>query len=234
MVEQPRLRQAALRIHRLDRRHPLRRRAEWTLQYRRRISRFSAGILSLPEVEFIDPLILPPWHNQEGWRASIKRVTRSPFRGSGEIPFQDLVAYADGSRSESDSGPQVGAGVVVMQADRVILRRLIPLSPTLEIFDAEATAVLHALELTLTLPSTRFANNLWILTDNLEVARRLLSSPVCSSQKLFLDFTNKTAAWPQRVRLPHTIPGKIEVRWIPSHAGIRGNILADQAAKEAM
>lgn len=84
------------------------------------------------------------------------------------------------------------------------------------------------------LPTTRFANNLRILLDNLDVARQLLSIPTCSSQVIFSRFTSKARKWPERARLPHTQPGEVCVHWIPGHSAILGNALADRAAKEAM
>ena len=93
---------------------------------------------------------------------------------------------------------------------------------------------LNAIETAMDLPSTRFASNLWILLDNFDVARQLLSIPTCSSQELFSRFASKIREWPQRTRLPHTLPDEVWVHWIPGHSGILGNTLTDRAAKEAM
>ena len=49
-----------------------------------------------------------------------------------------------------------------MQADRVVLNKPLPPSPTLEILDGEALAALEAVELALCLPPARFANNHWV------------------------------------------------------------------------
>ncbi|EED20796.1 hypothetical protein TSTA_039900 [Talaromyces stipitatus ATCC 10500] len=40
------------------------------------------------------------------------------------------------------------------------------------------------------------------------------------------------AAWPLRKRLPYTKSGSIQIRWVPGHAKIPENKVADLAAKE--
>ncbi|KAI0997128.1 hypothetical protein K3495_g11059 [Podosphaera aphanis] len=214
------LRQSSLRIHRLDPRHPLRRRAIWALSHGCRIYRLFGWAFSLPKTEFLDPLLLPPSHTQDSWYSCTRRVTSSSLRPQVAIPSQDILAYSDGGRAETESGRRVGGGVAIMQAGRVVLSKPLPLSPTLEVFDAEAFTALHTVELALSLPSARFANNLWVFLDHLDVARLLLSTPLCSCQEAFIRFANNAAVWPLRQRLPHTVPGKIIVRWIPGHSGI--------------
>lgn len=181
----------------------------------------------------MDPLILPPWATKENWCAGIKRICRYPLPIPRSIPFQDLIVYSDASRSESVSGPRVGGGVVIYQAGKMLVRKCIPLSPTLSIFDAEVTTAVAAITEALEVSTTRFSSDLWILLDNKEVARQLLQIPSCSSQNEFIKFSNLASAWPRRYRLPHTSPGRVNIYWIPSHSGIPGNIQADQAAKEA-
>lgn len=228
-----RSRQAILRTYRLDTRHPLRKRIHWARRNKRNVSRLSRRALDHPEIENIDPLIYPPWIKQEGWCASMKRVSRYPFPIPTEIPYQDLVVYSDASCSESPSGNRVGGSVVIHQAGQTILQKCIPLSPKLSIFDAEVTAAAIAIEEALNLPTARFSNDLWILLDNQDVARLLLQKPTRSSQIKFIHFAEKASTWPNRLRLAHTLPGKVRVHWVPSHTGILGNIQADRGAKEA-
>ena len=55
----------------------------------------------------------------------------------------------------------------------MVYRESLSLDSTLSPFDTEVTAVKEALKAALYLPTARFSENIWILTDNLEVARLL-------------------------------------------------------------
>ena len=84
----------------------------------------------------------------------------------------------------------------------------------------------------ITLPSARFSSNAWAFIDNTNFARKLLTkTPSKSSQSIFLSLSEIAEAWKTRTRLPHTREVQINVRWVPSHAGIQGNKMADQLAK---
>ena len=61
---------------------------------------------------------------------------------------------------------------------------------------------------------------------------RLLAPSVSSSQSIFDEFMEVARKWPLRIRLPHTQPGAVRVRWVPGHLNISGNEEADKAAKE--
>ena len=82
------------------------------------------------------------------------------------------------------------------------------------------------------LPTAKYADNLWVFLDNAEVAARLLSPFAKSSQSVFEASYKAALSWPERDRLPHTLPGSIQVRWVPSHAKVPGNEQADEAARE--
>ena len=57
-----------------------------------------------------------------------------------------------------------------------------------KVFDAEASAALIRARAALSLPSSWLAIDLWVFLDNLEVAMRLLSPFIGSSQSVFIEF----------------------------------------------
>jgi hypothetical protein len=107
-----------------------------------------------------------------------------------------------------------------------------PLGPGKEVFDAKAEAALVGIKAAITRPTARFATNLRICLDNLEVAMRLLSPSTGTPQAVFESFKEIAATWPLRERLSHTKKGSVQIRWVPGHAQIPENEAADLAAKE--
>ncbi|EED22480.1 hypothetical protein TSTA_059780 [Talaromyces stipitatus ATCC 10500] len=145
------------------------------------------------------------------------------------IPGTDIVVFSDGSRLVNG---HAGGGYVTFQAYHQFLRSSLSYGHGKEVFDAEAEAALDGAQAAIAYPTARFATNLWICLDNLEVATRLLSPSTGSSQEVFESFRTLAAAWPLRERLPHTKSGSIQIRWAPGHAKNPENEAADLAAKE--
>ncbi|KAI0994911.1 hypothetical protein K3495_g13269, partial [Podosphaera aphanis] len=79
-----------------------------------------------------------------------------------------------------------------------------------------------------------FAKNVAICLDNEEAAIRLHAGrPSPSSSTRILDFQELRGTWKNRERATATLPGSVQVRWVPAHQGITGNLRADALAKEA-
>ena len=64
----------------------------------------------------------------------------------------------------------------------MVYRESLFLDSTLLPFDTEVTSEKEALKAALYLPTARFSENLWILTDNFKVACLLFQSPIYSLQ----------------------------------------------------
>lgn len=230
---------ATTRLKRLDQRHPLLQRARTVLNKQAPTSRFARRVLKLASAEQVDPIILPPWGqlNREEAQARIgapcgaskENCSKSFLQFIKSIPANDIVIYSDGSKLEND---QAGAGVVAYQGGHQILKLAIPLGTNQEVYDAEARAALAGLEAILKSSTTRFATNLWVCLDNLEVATQLLYQSESSSQGVFQRFANLAPSWFDRERLPHIQKGGVFIRWVPGHMNIPGNDAADKAAKE--
>jgi ribonuclease HI len=230
---------ATVCLRQLDQGHPLHRRAKRVLTLARPTSRFARRVLALPQSESTDPLAHPPWTYIENREAASYRIG-APLGASKEqcardlltflprISPGDIVLYSDGSKLINGA---TGAGFVVYQASHEVLRQSIPLGSKAEVFDAEAIAALAGAETAIALPSARFATNLWVFLDNLEVAMRLLSPFPGTSQEIFSRFSEVTTKWQQRTRLPHVGPGEVRIRWVPGHTKVPGNEAADSAAK---
>ncbi|KAI1000710.1 hypothetical protein K3495_g7488 [Podosphaera aphanis] len=141
-----------------------------------------------------------------------------------------IVLYTDGSK-QSDG--LTGVGYVAYQGGVQIFQRSIPLGKGAEVFDAEAIGALEGAKSALASSTTKFATNLWVFLDNLEVVSRLLTPFSGSSQAVFDDFLKLEPEWQRRFRLPHITQGEIKVRCVPGHSSIPGNVAADKLSNEA-
>lgn len=86
-------------------------------------------------------------------------------------------------------------GFLVYQGGIQVLRQSFSLGKSVEVFDAGATGSLEGLKAALELPTTKFATDLWIFLDNLEVASHLLSPFPGTSQSVFDKFIRLSSKW---------------------------------------
>jgi ribonuclease HI len=231
----------AARIKRLDSRHPLARRclrATRNLLYTTRLTRAASQVGA---TEPHNLLLTPPWaraaraeDTQVGFAGGTKEQAAQSFTGwlKKRNPL-DLVAFTDGSQLVHPRRAAGAGWAICWGRDHPIIATGNLSLPRAEVFDAEAIAALHALQAATSSLQAKYASNIFICLDNLEVARSLGSSTNTSSQQIFTQFREAAEAWQHRERFSHTIPGKVIIRWVPGHAGVAGNEKADQEAKAA-
>ena len=134
----------------------------------------------------------------------------------------DIVVYIDGSQKEDKSGTPtgVGAALVIKSLSQWLGKGGIPLGSRAEGYDSEAIALCKRFETTPAIPETRGAPGIHICLDNLSVAREAGSVPNGSSQSTFERFRKCAKWWLKSGK-------RLTVQWIPGHAGILGNEIAD-------
>ena len=119
--------------------------------------------------------------------------------------------FTDGSKSDESVGC---AFVIDGEAHQYCL------NPKASIFTAELYALLKALDFSL----VRGLNRILVCTDSLSVVQSLVH--MYSKHPLVQEILSKTHAI-------CSAGGEVVFSWLPSHVGIHGNELADQAAHEA-
>ena len=228
---------AAARLVRLDPRHPVRLRNRPSVRRdRTRMSALHDLLPATPEVQ--DALARPRWFQppeRDAWPAvGETRVDQAASFRTWEASQnpRDFWLFTDGSRLTDG---RTGAGWVLRHNNRTIASRRIPCGITREVLDAEAVALQDGLSATLDNPSSRAAYNLWVCLDNEEIVRSVHGRPSHSSSLAQLQSAaDLIMGWEARSRQWSFLPaGKAKVLWVPGHAGILGNELADAEALAA-
>ena len=190
------------------------------------------------KVEYLDPLHeLEPWEKHlfgshsclvatGGTGNKEKAATKFNSWLKSQKPL-DIIVYTDGSQEvdQNNIPTGTGAGWVLNWVGSWHQKQGISLGKTTEVYDAEAIAMLEGLKQALKSPMARVAPGIHICLDNLGVARNAGGIPKSSSQKAFRQFRDLAEGWLQTGK-------ELTVQWIPGHAEIEGNELADQEAKK--
>jgi ribonuclease HI len=128
--------------------------------------------------------------------------------------------WSDGSRLDSGL---TGAGVAFKHLWRPWRIQSISLGKGKEVFDAELTGVVTALNWAV---KENLVSPIQVLLDSQAAIKRLQHSDSGPGQALVLQ------AW-QAARILQDKGKSVIIQWVPGHHGIKGNELADQAAKLA-
>ena len=229
-LEEIRLR-FALRLHSVDRKHPLVPRMRVPIiprgprtgsPYRAytKIQRAALGWGGFPR-----PLLVRDRYTQ-GCRqdptgSKTKQEATSAFNSwYAQVPEQDLIVFSDGSQDRA----QLGYGYVILnpKSQAPIAQGNGSLHTCGVVFDAEAIGAWRGLEHAIRIAEHN--TNITICVDNTATIWCLRGSASATSQWAFLSFHKAVSQW----------QGNINVRWSPGHMGIHGNELADKLAKDGL
>ncbi|KAI0995578.1 hypothetical protein K3495_g12603 [Podosphaera aphanis] len=141
------------------------------------------------------------------------------------MSLHTTLVRGDGSKLPDG---KTGSGITIYQFGIKVCSKAFPLDHQKDCFDAEAFAALQGIRAAIALPSARFSNDIWVFIDNVEEETKLLKrTPTVLAQAIFLEALEVAKTWKARTRLPHTLGGNINDRYIPEHSDIEGNELAD-------
>ncbi len=192
-------------------------------------------------IQASSPLRFPPWNplDRDKARQEVAAVGRHAALAEREDftawvearPIMDLTVYSDGSLR----GGLAGAGFGVFRGPTTeVASGSLGLGNLAVVYDAEVIAATAGLQAALSSPLAAFATDVTVCLDNEEAAIRLHSGrPTVTSAPDFADFARLREAWTTRPLAGLGRPGKVSVRWIPSHIGIPGNERADALANAA-
>jgi ribonuclease HI len=183
------------------------------------------------KIEEINHDILAPWNKNLNSLINIQISEKSKEEQliihnekKNQIDFsKSMIIYTDGSKI--DSKINLGAGIAYSDDNRIYYQESYNLGSNLEVFDAELFAIYKAFIL-IQKKISRNSNiqEYWIFSDSKAAIQRIQRNRIHAGQYIIDKIRNIV----QKIDLNKI---KINIEWVPSHMNIRGNELADLAAK---
>ncbi|RAL65123.1 hypothetical protein DID88_001229 [Monilinia fructigena] len=210
----------ALRLRRLDVRHPLTMRLTAPGHRTQNGTRLQSADRLLPGAP--RPILSAP-HYTPGCRTDPtqgidKETSAASFNDWwNALPPNTVTIFSDGSESYDDAGKHVGYGYAIYQGQALVATGKGAINTLSHVFDAEAIGALKGLQKALTLPSNADTQR-WLCIDSTSVIWCKRANASDTSQWAFLES--------HRLIDRHAV----NIRWSPGHQGITGNEAADSLA----
>ena len=139
---------------------------------------------------------------------------------------EHLLIYTD--RSQNNAGSN-GIGLVATHTQHPHKEAQWNLGRHIEVYDAELSGILQAtLYARQWLEDNTNTNTLWIFIDNQAAIRRCTKHPPSLGQDLSLQIIENLPTI-----LAMRLNTRVNIQWVPGHADVLGNEMADRCAKQA-
>ncbi|XP_043220534.1 uncharacterized protein LOC122380949 [Amphibalanus amphitrite] len=153
-----------------------------------------------------------------GWRRTAAEETIAG------LPNPDVQAFTDGSASAGTE--RGGAGAVVYRSGREVKRIRAPAGRFTSSYTAELLALRETLKyIESILTDQEPALSIQLCTDSLSSLMRLREGPANQTERV------ADQVWLSLRRLGRR--HRVDLQWVPGHAGVAGNEIADAVAREA-
>lgn len=194
------------------------------------LSTISEFIPHRMDLEDLSHQIHPPWKIWPKTDIYISKSDKKTATKEHLLLLKDLlhqnnnvIIYTDGSKL--DINGNLGAGMHYMYG-KTTGQKSWSLGTTMEVYDAELFAIKQALKWSTkqTFQNIRNIKDIWIFADNQAALQKIQSHKAISEQDLASQCQQSLEILIEQGFKPH-------IHWVPGHEDIKGNELADEAAK---